>query len=106
MFRQVARGVGRSSGFTGFGLGSTAFSVAKSLREVRGFTGPLLLDAARYAGSGRLGGREEFSRDWVGRQRELGLAVLTDSGYIGEGDDEALAGVLGQARLLGDAIAV
>lgn len=76
------------------------------LLRVTGYPNPVLLDAARYAGVGRLPASAPFNARWVRRQRDLGLPVLTDSGYVGAGDEAGLRRILdGTARLGGDAIA-
>lgn len=81
-------------------------------REVRAFADvagragrPLLVDAAGYAGAARKLGSARFDPAWLRLQRDTGLPVLSDSGYIGEGDEPALRSVLGQARAAGDVIA-
>lgn len=58
---------------------------------------PLLVDAARYVGGQRLFAAEEFDRRWLGVQRAAGLAVLTDSGYLADGDEKGLLSVLHRA---------
>lgn len=69
-----------------------------------GFGRPVLVDAARYR---RVRVRPEMrlSRSWVDWQRAAGLpAALTDSGYIGHGDVDALCSVLDQAAGLGSGV--
>lgn len=80
------------------------YRTARHLREVRGYRRPLLLDAARYAD--RRAGPASFSPEWLARQRELGVPVLTDSGYVARHDDEGLARILSRCAQLGDAIAL
>ncbi|WP_426506150.1 hypothetical protein ACPPVO_49820 [Dactylosporangium sp. McL0621] len=70
------------------------------------FGAPLLLDAARYAGPDRMPARAPFNPRWLRRQRELGLPVLTDSGYVDAGDEAGLASILHRAMAIPDAIAV
>ena len=72
------------------------------VEDVRGFAGltdgrPLLVDAARYTGGQRLFAADEFDQRWLAAQRAAGLAVLTDSGYLGEGDEKGLLSVLHRA---------
>lgn len=58
---------------------------------------PVLVDRRRYATDKRVRGTEPFCQRWLRKQRQLGTAaVLTDSGYIGQGDLAALTAVLGQ----------
>ncbi|MEV7630607.1 hypothetical protein [Actinoplanes sp. NPDC089786] len=83
-----------------------AFGVARHLREKLGFRRPLLLDASRYSGKNRIPASTEFDATWIGRQRELGLPVLTDSGYVAEGDGAGIESILERAAGLGDAIAL
>lgn len=66
---------------------------------------PLLVDAAAYAGSSRRRAAASFDPAWLRLQREAGLPVLSDSGYIGERDTAGLDNVLEQAADIGDAIA-
>ncbi|MBO4209302.1 hypothetical protein [Micromonospora echinofusca] len=70
------------------------------------FGHPLLLDAGRYAGAGRCDARTPFSDWWIDGQRELGLPVLTDSGYVAAGDAAGLWHLLQATARLGDAIAL
>ncbi|MFC4948381.1 hypothetical protein [Pseudonocardia sp. GCM10023141] len=67
---------------------------------------PFLVDAARYAGKRRVPAAEPFDRSWLAVQREAGLPVLTDSGYVAMGDGHGLATVLDAAAGLGDVVAV
>lgn len=80
-----------------------AYAAARRLRA-DDYQGLLLLDAARYAAKGA--DPAAFDAGWLDRQRELGLPVLTDSGYVARGDDEALARILDHAAQLGDVIAL
>ena len=67
-----------------------------------GFSSAVLLDRARYAGRRRTVGGQGHDPGWVAVQRRLGLpAVLTDTGYIPQGDGAALAGSLAVARAAG-----
>lgn len=64
---------------------------------------PVLADRRRYAGKNRPRGTVRFDPFWIDRQRELKTAtVLTDSGYVGEGDVEALVAILGKATRAGE----
>lgn len=66
----------------------------------------LLTDAERYAGiKNRTAAGERFDTDWIARQRDAGLPVLTDSGYIGEGNIAGLRSTLHQAKSIGGCIA-
>src|SRR5690349_18454301 len=66
---------------------SGLLATAAFLLRQRGFDAALLLDAARYAGANRLPASAPFNPRWLRRQRELGLPVLTDSGYVDSGDE-------------------
>lgn len=66
-----------------------------------GPTAALLLDASRYAGNGRLDASAPFRAWWVALQRDLGLPVLTDSGYAGPRDHAGVHSVLSRAAQLG-----
>ncbi|WP_344503394.1 hypothetical protein [Dactylosporangium maewongense] len=81
-------------------------ATAAYLLRQRHFEAPLLLDAARYAGPARLPASAPFNPRWLRRQRELGVPVLTDSGYVDSGDEPGLAGILHRAAVLPDTIAV
>lgn len=61
----------------------------------------LVLDASRYAGARRLSASEPFRESWLRLQQELGLPVLTDSGYAGPEDLAGVAGVLDRAARWG-----
>ncbi|MGI5213756.1 hypothetical protein [Plantactinospora sp. CA-290183] len=78
----------------------------RHLLEVDHYRRPVLLDAARYAGAGRLPASAGFDRRWIECQRDLGLPVLTDSGYLAPDDMTGLVGILEGAARLGDATAV
>src|SRR5262245_24713040 len=68
-----------------------------------GPTVPLLCDRRRYAGKSRVSGRAPFDPGWLDGQRRLNVPhVLSDSGYIGQGDLRALVTVLDQAVAAGD----
>lgn len=82
------------------------FRAARHLLDKAGFSRPMLLDASRYTGKNRLAASAEFDQAWIARQRELGLPVLTDSGYVAEGDLAGVDSVLERAEGLGDAIAL
>lgn len=85
-----------------------AYERARELRE-EGYRRPLLLDAARYAVKNGAAGDcdpADFDLAWLDRQRELGLPVLTDSGYVAEDDRTGLTRVLDRAAQVGDAIAL
>ncbi|WP_433555813.1 hypothetical protein ACQPWY_25800 [Pseudonocardia xinjiangensis] len=66
---------------------------------------PLLFDASRYAGKRRRLASGPFDRSWLAAQREAEVPVLTDSGYVAEGDEAGLVSVLQRAADLGDVIA-
>jgi len=69
-----------------------------------GFGRPVLVDAARYRHS-KVRPEARLSQSWVDWQRAAGLpAALTDTGYIGHGDGEALCSVLDQAAYLGPGV--
>lgn len=85
---------------------SGLLTTAAYLVRQRRFDNPLLLDAARYAGQHRLPASAPFNPRWLRRQRELGLPVLTDSGYIDSGDEAGLASILRRAAVMPDTIAV
>ena len=68
--------------------------------------GRILLDAGRYAGKSRKFAQDAFTPEWIALQRELGLSVIPDVGYIDQGDDEGLRSILRRTRELGvDALA-
>ncbi|MER5391108.1 hypothetical protein [Saccharopolyspora sp. NPDC002686] len=83
--------------------GSDAPVAARALRK-HGFEKPLLCDAARYKGNGRYPASEPFDNQWILSQRKLDLPVLTDSGYVGEGDVTGLRSILARSRELGEAV--
>lgn len=69
------------------------------------FTGPVLVDRRRYAGRARRRGTEPLTDHWLSRQQEAGVtAVLSDSGYIGESDEQALVSVLSQSAGVGSPV--
>ncbi|MDW5329050.1 hypothetical protein [Plantactinospora sp. KLBMP9567] len=81
------------------------YQSARHLVET-GYPRPLLLDANRYGGNCRVPAAAPFSRDWLSRQRDLGLLVLTDSGYVEDGDIVGLTRILSRAAKLGDVVAL
>ncbi len=83
-----------------------AYQAARHLLEVGSYRQPILLDANRYAGSRRLPATAPFNPQWLRRQRELGVPVLTDSGYVAEGDAIGLTQILHRTAELGAAIAL
>ena len=69
-----------------------------------GFGRPVLVDAGRYRRS-RATPVARLSQSWIDWQRAAGLpAALTDTGYIGHGDGEALCSMLDQAAYLGPGV--
>ncbi|GAA3583720.1 hypothetical protein GCM10022419_076870 [Nonomuraea rosea] len=97
------------AGHPGSGLVFTGQAAHDAVRMVRrrGYDGPLLADRRRYAGSARVRGTVRLSPDWIADQVESGAtAPLTDSGYIGKGDHEALHTILEQALQWEGVIAV
>lgn len=60
----------------------------------------LLFDAARYHGKmRRIGSEHDLSQEWVDQQAEVGCrALLTDSGYVPDGDARSLEMTLEQAK--------
>ncbi|GAA5057615.1 hypothetical protein HNP84_000529 [Thermocatellispora tengchongensis] len=82
---------------------SGAEALIAAFGRVREMTRPVLADRRRYAANNRPRGTVRFDPCWLESQRELNTAtVLTDSGYIGEGDQEALVAILEQAARAGD----
>jgi hypothetical protein len=84
----------------GSGVVFTGAGAIEALHAARrqGFSRPLLADRRRYAGTARARGTAPFAPSWLTGQRAAGVsAVLTDSGYIGDGDLDALRAVLRQA---------
>lgn len=81
--------------------GERALHEAQLLRQ-RGYVRPILADAGRYAGTGRLPASHPFDSEWIDRQRRLGLMMVPDAGYVAEGDRRGLASVLWRTRQLGD----
>jgi len=82
-------------------VGQDALTKATELAGT-GFGSPMLADRRRYAGKKRIRGTARFQPQWIWAQEQLGLAaILTDSGYIGDGDHEALESVLTQSARLG-----
>jgi hypothetical protein len=69
------------------------------------FSRPLLADRRRYAGRARSRGTDRLTDSWLSGQQAAGVAaVLSDSGYIGEGDEESLTSVLSQSARAGAAV--
>lgn len=69
------------------------------------FSRPVLADRRRYAGRARRRGTEPLTDEWLSGQWDAGVsAVLSDSGYIGEGDERALDSVLSQSAGVGSPI--
>lgn len=92
-----ARVAAAVAGAHGAGLVLTGPKAVDDLHAVRasGFGGPILCDAARYAGGKRVtAARNGIRPAWSRRQESLGAVPLTDSGYIGERDREGLRSVL------------
>ncbi|MBB5083794.1 hypothetical protein HNR40_009299 [Nonomuraea endophytica] len=86
--------------------GQAAHEAVRMVRR-RGYTAPVLCDRRRYAGSGRVRGTAGLSAHWIADQVEARVTVpLTDSGYIGRGDTEALHTILDQASQWGEVVAV
>ncbi len=81
--------------------GSQAPCTARALKE-HGFDKPLLCDAERYRGKNRAPADAEFDAQWISKQRELGIPVLTDSGYLGVGDVRGLESILHRSAQLGE----
>ncbi|MFI6321682.1 hypothetical protein ACIBG8_29395 [Nonomuraea sp. NPDC050556] len=97
------------AGHPGSGLLFTGQAAHDAIRMVRrhGYDGPVMADRRRYAGSARIRGTARLSPHWIADQVEAGAtAVLTDSGYVGDGDHEALAAILDQATGWDGAVAV
>ncbi|WP_433353414.1 hypothetical protein ACQPYV_23085 [Micromonospora saelicesensis] len=96
----------RKGNFRATDAASRVYQAARHLREHNNFRQPLLLDAARYAGANRVAARTPFNGTWIRDQRNLGLPVLTDSGYVGEGDEAGLRDILRRAAEIKSAIAL
>jgi hypothetical protein len=90
---------------TGAGLvvSSTTIKRVRS-GKLRTYRGPLLIDRQRYSGvSSRVFASAGISPGWIDHQRYAGVtARLTDSGYIGQGDEAGLDVVLSQTAELGE----
>lgn len=72
-----------------------------------GYRQPVLLDAGRYSGDRRKLAGDPFDTSWIALQRRRRVApVLTDSGYLADGDTDGLSSILRRAALLGDVVAV
>lgn len=66
------------------------------------FSRPVLADRRRYAGRARRRGTDPLTDNWLSGQQDGGVAaVLSDSGYIGEGDEQSLTSVLSQSAQAG-----
>lgn len=76
-------------------------ATAWQLASVRPAGERLLLDASRYTGTRRVPASAPFRPRWLALQRDLGLPVLTDSGYVAPGDVQGLRSLLSQAAHLG-----
>ncbi len=88
----------------GSGLVFTGAGAIEAMEAMRrhGWRRPMLADRRRYAGTTRVPGTASFVPSWLAGQRDAGISpVLTDSGYIGEGDVAALRSVLSQAAAAG-----
>ncbi|MET8000835.1 hypothetical protein [Nonomuraea glycinis] len=86
--------------------GGIVLSGADALRaasaRARQMSRPVLADRRRYAGKNRPRGTARFAPAWIESQRAVNMAtVLTDSGYVGQGDHEALEAILKQAASAG-----
>ena len=84
----------------GGGLVFTGAGAIEAVHAARrqGFGRPMLTDRRRYAGVSRVRGTARLARSWLTGQRDANVTpVLTDSGYIGDGETEALRAVLRQA---------
>lgn len=81
--------------------GRRARATARALKE-NGFDNPLLCDAERYRGTNREVADAEFDTLRISDQRELGIPVLTDSGYVGADDVRGLESILSRSARLGD----
>ncbi|GAA1526473.1 hypothetical protein GCM10009678_04920 [Actinomadura kijaniata] len=83
----------------GCGLVVTGKDAIGGLRTMRqaGMNAPVLVDRRRYAGKRRMPGTAPLTASWLQAQYEAGAtAILTDSGYVGCGDEPALDAVLSQ----------
>jgi hypothetical protein len=88
----------------GSGVVFTGAGAIEALHAARrqGFSRPLLADRRRYAGAARARGTAPFASSWLTGQRAADVSVvLTDSGYIGDGDLAALRAVLRQTAAAG-----
>jgi hypothetical protein len=83
-----------------------AYGAALHLRQKGQFGRPILLDASRYTGKNRVPASEDFDTKWIERQRDLNLTILTDSGYVAEGDAAGVESILQRTAGLGNAIAL
>lgn len=91
-------------GRAGSGLvlsGGGALRASRALKGY-GFDRPILCDAERYKGRNRYLAEAAFDQEWIASQRRLQGPVLTDSGYVEEGDVTGLRSILERTRRLGD----
>jgi len=82
------------------------YSMAHHLLSRGNFKRPVLLDARRYAGTGRSLAEAPFDQDWIRRQRDLGLTILPDSGYVAENNKSGVLSILTRTAEIGNAVAV
>ena len=83
---------------------ATARAAVTAFR-MRSETMPVLLDADLYSGRNRAFAGRGVSIDWIKFQRSLGLRwLLTDSGYVGDGDIDGLTVLLDDARRAGEGV--
>ncbi len=69
----------------------------RHLRRI-GYSGPILCDASRYAGTHPLRAGAGLRSAWTAEQHDLGLVALTDSGFLSPGDWPGLHRLLADAR--------
>lgn len=81
--------------------GANAIEKAQQIRN-NGFSGPILCDAEKYAGSKRRTARRGITVGWSDRQRQFSQVALTDSGFIEAGDTIGLRCVLTAAARQND----
>lgn len=87
--------------------GRSAAAAAERVRDLSGFTGPVLCDVDRYSGHRRVPAGRGVSPAWYRRQRRLGLVPLSDSGYLAPRNLIGLRSILrGTAREPQPAVAV
>jgi len=88
----------------GSGVVFTGAGAIEAIQATRrhGWKRPLLADRRRYTGPARVRGTVGFAPSWLAGQRDAGVSpVLTDSGYVADGDVTALLAILGQAAEAG-----